>query len=57
VVCEDGAAASIYPSMLARFREQPSATTRLEFLHRLAWWQWSHSESDTFWPWMLEQLA
>lgn len=59
VVCDDGAAAAIYPHELARAGEQPSAETRLEFLHRLAWWQWSPAEcrAGDVWPWLLGVLS
>lgn len=55
VVCEDGAAAAIYPNYLERSNEQPSESTRIEFLHRLAWWQWStrECEQDIFWQWLI----
>lgn len=58
VLCDDGAAAAIYPSKLQDEDKQPSAATRAEFLHRLAWWQWSESEieSGTVWPWLIGQL-
>jgi hypothetical protein len=58
VVCEDGAAAAIYPSRLEDARAQPSEETRREFLHRLAWWQWTESEirRGDCWPWLLRQL-
>ena len=54
VVCEDGAAAAIYPQRLADAEAQPSFDQRTEFLHRLAWWQWSAAEcrSGAFWGWM-----
>lgn len=59
VVCEDGAAASIYPSKLSDADKQPSLETRMEFLRRLAWWQWSIPEAERGepWPWILRQLA
>lgn len=56
VVCDDGAAASIYP---CRFDgEQPSLEKRTEFLHRLAWWQWSPAECETalFWDWIRGEM-
>lgn len=58
VVCEDGAAAAIYPHSLTDFDKQPSAETRLEFLQRLAYWQWSESEirKGTLWNWLTENL-
>jgi hypothetical protein len=58
VVCDDGAAAAIYPQRLEDWQDQPSADTRIEFLHRLAYWQWSEQEcrSGAFWDWMKETL-
>lgn len=58
VVCEDGAAAAIYPCDLRRADEQPSAEVRTEFLHRLAWWQWSPAEcaAGDPWPFLLRML-
>ena len=54
VVCEDGAAAAIYPSRLEDEGIQPSLERRNEFLRRLAWWQWSEDEMDkgAIWPWL-----
>lgn len=59
VVCEDGAAAAIYPSKLDDAGKQPSLETRIEFLQRLAWWQWSESEiaRGYQWPWLMERLS
>lgn len=56
VVCDDGAAASIYPQDFGG--EQPSDATRLEFLHRLAWWQWSQREcrEGAMWQWLEGEL-
>jgi hypothetical protein len=58
VVCEDGAAAAIYPQRLEEWERQPGSDLREEFLHRLAWWQWSAAEcrSGEFWGWMTEVL-
>lgn len=58
VVCEDGAAAAIYPSRIEDEAKQPSEETRREFLHRIAYWQWSESEikKGEVWPWLIEQL-
>lgn len=52
VVCEDGAARAIYPNTYDG--EQPDEATRLEFLHRLAWWQWSARELEKglHWKWL-----
>lgn len=51
VVCDDGAAAAIYPNRLDG--EQPNPELREEFLHRLAWWQWTMAEmqGSQFWSW------
>jgi hypothetical protein len=59
VVCDDGAAAAIYPQRLAEWQNQPAAELREEFLHRLAWWQWSTAEcrDGSFWPWMQGVLS
>lgn len=59
VVCEDGAAAAIYPSRLEDAANQPSIERRAEFLHRLAWFQWSASEiaRGRHWEWLLMQLS
>lgn len=53
VVCDDGAAACIYPQALSEWQQQPGPATRAEFLHRLAWWQWGRHEVDVFWDWFL----
>ena len=52
VVCDDGAAAAIYPQRLADHASQPDLALRTEFLHRLAWWQWSMDEGPQFWRWL-----
>lgn len=58
VVCDDGAAASIYPKRFEDWQDQPSLEKRSEFMRRLAWWQWSPNEcrSGELWAWMLKQL-
>lgn len=58
VVCDDGAAAAIYPQRLEEWERQPKAGLREEFLHRLAWWQWTAAEcrSGAFWRWMIGVL-
>lgn len=58
VVCEDGAAAAIYPRALAEHANQPSRARRHEFLIRLAWWQWSEHEAadGLVWPWLNQVL-
>ena len=52
VVCDDGAAAAIYPSRLEDWQQQPDEAIRREFLHRLAWWQWAPTEAMQFWQWI-----
>jgi len=58
VVCDDGAAAAVYPSRLEDEAQQPSEEARRQFLHRVAWWQWSESEiaRGEPWPWLVRQL-
>lgn len=56
VVCDDGAAAAIYPSRLEDWQQQPDEATRREFLHRLAWWQWAPTEAMQFWQWIKGQM-
>ena len=48
VECEDGAAAWIY-----RDRRSPDAVRRLDFLRRLAWWQWQLGEMGAAWKFLL----
>lgn len=55
VVCDDGAAASIYPKELDGV--QPDRETRQDFLNRLAWWQWSPKEAGEAWPFIMEKLC
>jgi len=57
VVCDAGAAAAIYPQSLADRHNQPDEATRLEFLHRLAWWQWSARESGEAWQFIERKLC
>lgn len=54
VIAKDGAAALIYPNRLCDYQNQPSAELREEFLHRLAYWQWSEEETESFWNWFFE---
>lgn len=54
VVTDDGAASAIYPSDLIDYELQPDAPTRLEFLERLAYYQWAGDEVNDFWRWFLE---
>lgn len=61
VVCEDGAAAAIYPSELSNYEKQPDFELRREFLVRLSWWQWSINDLRTdaaqFWDWLSLTLS
>jgi hypothetical protein len=60
VICEDGAAAAIYPKSLRHGeQQQPTYAQRIDFLERLAWWQWSPIEcrDGGFWPWLQGALA
>lgn len=56
VICTDGAAAAIYPYTFDG--PQPDDAKRIEFLHRLAWWQWSRREMEdgSAWAWLRERL-
>lgn len=58
VVCEDGAAACIYPHSLADWEQQPSVTERVNFLDKLAWWQWKGGEisNGAFLRWLEQWL-
>lgn len=58
VVCDDGAAAAIYPQSLDEADMQPDMIARTEFLHRLAWWQWNRQECEAgeFWRWFRTKL-
>lgn len=58
VVCQDGAAAAIYPRTLDEYELQPNFELRQQFLHRLAWWQWSPAECETgvVWNWLERTL-
>lgn len=56
VVCDDGAAACIYPQKLKDYRVQPSPELRKEFLHRLAYWQWSADEAVEAWAFIEKNL-
>lgn len=52
VECEDGAA-------LALYRDNPSPTReqRLDFLHRLTWWNWTRNETPGAWQWLEQAMA
>lgn len=59
VVCDDGAAAAIYPARLEDWQNQPTEDVRESFLYRLAWWQWSpdECESGQFWRWIMKVMC
>lgn len=59
VVCDDGAAACIYPQSIDDRGRQPTLDVRREFLERLAWWQWSIDDINRgeFWPWLRKKLT
>lgn len=56
VVCEDGAAAYLYGNDLAQ-PIAPSNEQRLEFLIRLAYWQWKPSEAASAWKFLKTVLG
>lgn len=58
VICEDGAAAGIYPHTLKDRKNQPTQEQRQAFLNRLSWWQWSTNDMRgvDFWPWIERQI-
>lgn len=58
VVCDDGAAAAIYPNRLEDAAQQPKAARREDFMHRLAWWQWTMAElrGPAFWEWLARTI-
>lgn len=52
VECEDGAALALYGGNPA-----PTAQQRLDFLHRLTWWNWSRFEAQAAWGWITKVTA
>lgn len=58
VVTASGAAAAIYPQSLRDHRRQPTYSERMEFLQRLAWWQWTAAEArdGSFLRWARDTL-
>ncbi len=52
VQCEDGAAFTLY-----RNNPKPTRARRLDFLHRLAYWQWSVPEAPQAWQFIKERIA
>jgi len=57
VVCDDGAGACIYPQRLDMAHAQPDEATRMQFLHRLAWWQWRADEAVEAWKFIEDQVC
>lgn len=58
VICRDGAAAAVCPSVLRAEDPRPlSVDVRDRFLGNLAWFQWAPDESRQLWAWLLEVLA
>ena len=55
VVCEDGAAAALYRSDLAK-PVAPRLDARLAFLRSLAWWQWKPEEAPQAWSYIINRL-
>lgn len=51
VRCEDGAAFALYNG-----NQNPTPEERLEFLHKLSWWEWSTSQLHEAWDWITEVL-
>lgn len=47
VWCDDGAAAALYSA-----GPNPTPAQRLQFLHRLSWWNWSPAEAAACWEWV-----
>lgn len=58
VVCKDGAAAAVCPSVLGLDNPRPlDAAVRAKFLANLAWFQWAPSEAVSMWHFIGEVLA
>jgi hypothetical protein len=57
VVCDAGAASAIYPKLLDDMHEQPDTGLRLNFLHRLAHWQWGDDEAAQAWQFIDRKLC
>lgn len=55
VVCEDGAAASLYSQDIAN-PDVPSREQRLCFLQNLAWWQYRPDEAFVAWQFLLKVI-
>lgn len=57
VVCRDGAAAAVCPSVLTDQPKPLASDERKQFLTNLAWFQWSPREASALWGWLNEALA
>lgn len=57
VVCRDGAAAAVCPSVLSAQTQPVASDVRDRFLRNLAYFQWSHEEAGQMWAWLNEALA
>lgn len=56
VVCEDGAAASLYSSDLQN-PVKPDRSARQSFLQNLAWWQWQPTEAIQAWNFIKQTIC
>lgn len=58
VVTEGGPASDVCPSRIEDSNGPLSNETRMDFLHRLAYWQWSIKEikEGAMWPWLMRQI-
>ena len=57
VVCDAGAASVIYPQSLDQKGNQPSEGQRMNFLNRLAHWQWGGDEAAQAWQFIDRKLC
>lgn len=57
VVCRDGAAAAVCPSVLSDQPKPLASDVRTQFLSNLAWFQWSPDEARSMWTWLNEALS
>jgi hypothetical protein len=57
VMCRDGAAAAVCPSVYVEDPQPLAPETRNRFLSNLAWYQWHPREARQCWKWLREVLA
>lgn len=57
VVCRDGAAAAVCPSVLGDVHQPLPVAVRDRFLANLAWFQWAPGEASTCWRFLRELLG